>query len=441
MKNFLINITLLLSLFLTNTALASDANVVSIDLEESIHIALENNHSIKQSMERQAEAKWSLSEAKRQTGLNLKYEFSGKKVGGNRKHKDYQDDDYDRDFSHSATISIPIYSGGRLEGEQRSAQFALNSADIDLEKTRQDVKFQTTKAYYNVLLCREMIIINEEAVTILEEYLKKANAQFELGRAARSDILASTVQLANAKKNLRTAQGNYDKSMAELNNIMGLPVQTQLAIHDQLHYSKYDLNIDDCIAYALENRPDYAAANYEVKQAKAEVGVAKSDFLPQINAEANRTNAGDGMFKTDHERSWSAGIMAKWNIFDNGITNARVREKVAELHKAEDIANEISDKIKLEVHSIYIDLLAEEDNIKIISTAVSQAEEECTLAQVRYVEGIGTNLSVMNAQEKLAEARTSYYTSLFKYSTAKAALDKAMGIPVELNIPRYQKAA
>ena len=424
-------------LIFTNTAAASEAGVVSVDLEESIHIALENNHAIKQAMAKQAEAEWSLEEAKRQTGFNLQYEFSGKAVTGNRKHKDYQDNHYDRDFSHSATISIPIYSGGRLEAEQESAQFALNAVELELEKIKQEVKFQASKAYYDILLCREMIIINEEAVESLEDYLKRVNSQFELGRAAKADVLASTVQIATAKKNLRSAQGNYDKAMAALNNIMGLPVQTQLAIHDQLRYSKYDLNIDDCIEYALKNRPDCAAANYEVKQAKAEVDIVKSDFLPQITAESNRTNAGDRMFRTNHERSWSAGIVARWNIFDNGVTNSKVREKMAELHRLEDVANETSDKIKLEVHSAYIDLMAEEDNINIISSAVSQAEEDYNLAQVRYVAGIGTNLAVMDAQEKFTQARITYYTSLFKYCTTKAALDKAMGVPVELSSPRY----
>ena len=110
---------------------------------------------------------------------------------------------------------------------------------------------------------------------------------------------------------------------------------------------------------------------------------------------------------------------------------------MAELHRLEDVANETNDKIKLEVHSAYIDLMAEEDNINIISSAVSQAEEDYNLAQVRYVAGIGTNLAVMDAQEKFTQARITYYTSLFKYCTTKAALDKAMGVPVELNSPRY----
>ena len=201
MKKFLICLLFLITLM--NITEASENDVVSVDLEESIHIALENNHSIKQSIENQKAAEWSLEESKRQTGANLQYEMSAEGVGGKRKHKDYQNDDYDRNFSHSLSLSIPIYSGGKFESEQKAATFALNSAELELEMIKQDVKFKTTKAYYNILLCREMIIINEEAVNELEDYLKRAKNEFDLGHKPKADILASTVQLANTKKNLR----------------------------------------------------------------------------------------------------------------------------------------------------------------------------------------------------------------------------------------------
>ena len=83
------------------------------------------------------------------------------------------------------------------------------------------------------------------------------------------------------------------------------------------------------------------------------------------------------------------------------------------------------------MHNAFIDLQTEEDNIKIVSTAVSQAEEEFSLAQVRYIEGVGNNLAVLDAQEKLFEAKKNYHNALFNYSSAKAALDKVIGLRAE----------
>lgn len=416
---------ILLILIVINNNVEAKDEFVSVDLEESIKLALENNETIKQSKAREEEAKQKLSEARRKTGFNIEYEFRGEAIGGeHRKHYEGEHSD----FKHSATVSIPLYSGGRLENEQLAAKYAMNAAELELENTKQEIKYQASKAYYEVLLWRDMININEEAVKGLEEYLTKAQAQFELGRAAKADVLSVNVQIANAKKNLRSAQGEYYKSMAALNNVIGLPIQTQLAIHDQLKYTKYDLNIDESIEYALKNRSDVAAANYEVKQAEAIISAERSNFRPQIKAEANRTNSGEKLFTTDHERSWSAGVVASWNIFDNGVTNSKVKEKQAKLKEYESVVNELNERIKLEVHKAFIDLQTEEDNIKIVSTAVSQAEEEFSLAQVRYIEGVGNNLAVLDAQEKLFEAKKNYHNALFNYSSAKAALDKVIGL-------------
>ena len=83
---------------------------------------------------------------------------------------------------------------------------------------------------------------------------------------------------------------------------------------------------------------------------------------------------------------------------------------------------------------------AAEKNIQTTSVAVTRAEEDYKIAQVRYSAGVGTNLDVMDANEKLTTARTNYYTALYNYNTSKASLDKAMGIPVDLDVVKYTEA-
>ena len=86
------------------------------------------------------------------------------------------------------------------------------------------------------------------------------------------------------------------------------------------------------------------------------------------------------------------------------------------------------------------DLSSALQNIYTTETAVRQAEEDYAIAQVRYVEGVDTNLAVMDAQEKLVEARTNYYTAIYSANMSRAQLDRAMGIPVAIRVPRYAEA-
>ena len=213
-----------------------------------------------------------------------------------------------------------------------------------------------------------------------------------------------------------------------------------LDIRDQLKYTKYDLTQDDCTNYALDNRADGAAARYAVKVAEAGVDTAKAGYQPTVNAVASKTIAGDREFRKNQAESWKAGLQASWDVFDNGLTQASVNSANMALAKAKEAAAQTDDQIRLDVRTAYLGLQAAEKNIQTTSVAVTRAEEDYKIAQVRYSAGVGTNLDVMDANEKLTTARTNYYTALYNYNTSKASLDKAMGIPVDLDVVKYTEA-
>ena len=153
-----------------------------------------------------------------------------------------------------------------------------------------------------------------------------------------------------------------------------------------------------------------------------------------------RSLTGDDPFDEDITGQWTAGFTANWNLFDNGVTHASVEQAKASLRSSEESAAATKEDIQLNVRQQFLSLQAAEKNIQTTSKAVEQAEEDYKIAQVRYSAGVDTNLSVMDAQEKLTSARTNYYTALYNYNTSKAALDKAMGIPIDIDVPRYVSA-
>lgn len=340
------------------------------------------------------------------------------------------------DFTNSLTLSIPIYQGGRLKNQRRQTKYALDSAELNLEDTKQEIKLQTTQAYYEILRCRDMMKVREEEVNAFQEHLNKSMIRYREGIVAKSDILASTVSLADAKQNYVTARGEYEKSMANLNNIIGLPTETPISISDEMNYTTYEPTEESCVEYALENRPDYFSAQYSIKQAEAAIKIAESGRKPQVDASISKTAEGDRIFKAD-SRNWQAMLNLQWNIFDNGITSASVNEMRARLRKTQSIATQLADSIHLEVHNAYIDLRTAEENISTTQIAVARAEEDYHLAQIRYTEGVGINLEVIDAQEKLTQARTNYFSALYSYYLAKAELEKAMGVPIDMDVPNY----
>ena len=422
----------LLTLGAAPTAFAYDT--VDLGLEDAIQMAFETNRSLKQSIANVDAARWNLSTARRQQGPTLVWQGTANRIGGDT-YKAQKYDDYL--YGNELQSGYSLDTTGKLKHNRRSAGYGLNAADLTLENTKQAVKLQTTQAYYQLLEYRNLIEVNQEAVDTLQEHLNNVNAQYRVGTVAKSDVLASEVQLANSQQSLVNAQNNYDVAMATLNNIIGLPSDTLLNVKDSLQYTPYDLNLDDCTVYALDNRPDGIVADYEVEQAKESVEMAKAGYRPDVSAALTKTIAGDNEFDHDRAEQWTAGFTASWNIFDNGVTQSSIETAKAALRAKEEAAAASKEQIQLDVRQQYLSLLAAEKNIHTTSKAVEQAEEDYKIAQVRYSAGVDTNLAVMDAQEKLTSARTNYYTALYNYNTSKAALDKAMGIPVDIDVPRY----
>ena len=425
----------LVSMNLAATALAAEGRTLALD--ESVELALANNRTIKSSVTDVDAANWAYHEARRNGGPQLKLTTQGNRVGG----RAYEHYGHNYAFRSGAEIGFPLYTGGRIENMIDAARYGINGADLTLENTKQAVRYQTTSQYFRVLECRNLLKVNQMSIDNLQQHLKNVDAQYNAGTVARSDVLASQVALANAEQALVRAKNNYDVAMATLNNIIGLPTGMELNLVDELGYAKYDLTLEGCTDYAHVHRADGMAADYAVRQANSVLEATKAGARPQVNAVAARTIGGYELFSnnTDSADTWSIGVQASWTAFDNNVTAAQVEQKRAAVHKLQQAAEAAYEQIDLDVRTAYLSLLAAEKNIRTTSVAVERATEDYKIAQVRYSAGVGTNLDVTDADEKLVTAQTNYYDALYNYNVSKAALDKAMGLPIDLDAVSYSE--
>ena len=309
----------IVAILLSNTALAAEG--MTLTLDEAINLALENNRLIEQSKEDRTEARWNLSAARRRSGLTFSWSSSLNRIGGRyyrQSGRRTQHDDmlaakkegypvnmslypsYENENYNSANISLPLYTGGRLENQREAARYNLNAADLTLENSRQTVKYRAANAYYQVLQQKSLVGVQEQAVELLEEHLRNVSIQYEVGTVAKSDVLATSVQLANSQQALTSAQGNYQTAVAQLNNIIGLPIDTEIAASSEINFVRYDMTEADCLEYALNHRPDGIAASYAVKQAQAQTAASKSGYRPQVNAVVQGSMSGENVFGTNH---------------------------------------------------------------------------------------------------------------------------------------------
>ncbi|MBR5909847.1 MAG: TolC family protein, partial [Schwartzia sp.] len=241
-------------------------------------------------------------------------------------------------------------------------------------------------------------------------------------------------------QSLVSAEGSLEAARYTLTRVVGLPQDTPLEPTDVFTYTPFPKTLPECEEYALAHRPDGKAADCRVKQYEAAKNAQKADWQPSINAIADKNVSSNYSFSKDRSDRWEVGLELSWNVFDNGVTSAKVNAAKEQENEARAEAENLWNDILLETRTAYAQMKAAEKNIRDTARAVQQAEESLKMVTARYDEGMDILLSVTKAQEKLNEARSNHLTALYEYNLGKATLEKAIGVPVALDVPRYMEA-
>ena len=331
--------------------------------------------------------------------------------------------------SNGLTASLPIFTGGKLSGTIKQAKANYQYNEVGVQRTYNEMRSTVTDGYFNMLQADNIQKLSAESVTRLEDHLKNVQAQYDVGVVAKVDVLRSQVELANAKQTLIQAENSYQVAEANMNKIVGLPMDTNLKLDNLLVYNAYDKNMDDCLAYAAEHRPELMQAKYNVDAAKGALMVARSGHMPQVAASASQSWS-DSNWPGDEKGNWGVGVNVSMNVFDTGVTLSKIHGAEADLKKAEETYRNTVDSVNLDVRSNYLGLREAEKRISTTKLAVEQADEDYRIAQLRYMSGVGTNTDVLDAQVALTQAKTNYTKALYDYNTSKTALETSIGVPM-----------
>lgn len=421
------------------------AATLELDLEETIQRALLTNPSVKIAEYNRKAAKADYSAAKGARGISISLNHSTGRGGYAEAQSRFNtamgtwisDKQIGNSHSNSITASLPIFTGGELQGQIGQSKANYRSMLSAEEQAYNEMKETATTGYFNMLNATNMKALRQESVDRLQAHLDNVIAQYNVGIVARADVLRSEVELANAQQNYITASNEYDVAEATLNNIIGTPLGTTLLLKDRLQYEPYENDMAYCLAYSEQHRPELKQAEYGVDAAEAALVVARSGHMPKVYANASNNWGGNGSdWPGDDDENWSVGVTASMNVFDSGVTWSKIHAAQENLAKAKESQRQIKDNVELEVRTDYLNLREAEKRITTAQVAVASAEEDYHIAVVRYQAGVGTNIDVMDAQEALTQAKTNYYQALYNYNTSKAALNTSMGVGVPVPEPR-----
>ena len=333
-------------------------------------------------------------------------------------------------YSNSVTASWLLWSGNKVESQVSQAKLALDASQWGIAKTRQQLKYDATDAYFKFMAARDAVKLSQESVGRLERYLQDVKLQFDVGVVAKVDVLRSEVELAKARQTLIEWQNAYALAMANLNNIVGLPLTTELSIRGDMAYTIFEQELAACEDAALRQRPEISQSTDAVKIAQEGVTIAKSGYLPTVSA-VYQAGWYDNTFAGGNNYNWKIYLTTSFTFLDSGLTAGKVKQAVEGFNKAKEQLIQTVDGVRLDVRSTYLSLKSFEQSIQTSSAAVGLAEEDYKIKVIRYQAGVGTNLDVLDAQVALTTAQNNYLQAMYSYNNYRAKLDKSMGVPVK----------
>lgn len=423
-----------LTMALSQSAFAGET--VQLNLDDAMQRAFQTNPTVSIAGYELDSARANYNAARQSRGISISASHQTQRSG----YDDYREvklagvqsywtKNIGNNHSNALTASLPIFTGGKLSGQIEQAKANYKYNEVGVQRTYNEMRSTVTNGYFNMLQADNLQKLNAESVTRLEDHLKNVQAQYDVGVVAKVDVLRSQVELANAQQTLIQAENSYQIAEANLNKIVGLPMDTTLQLDNILVYNAYDKTMDDCLAYAAEHRPELMQAKYNVDAAKGALKVARSGHMPQVSASASQAWSSDN-WPGDDNGNWGVGVNVSLNVFDTGVTLSKIHGAEADLKKAEETYRDTVDSVNLDVRSNYLGLREAEKRINTTKLAVDQADEDYRIAQLRYMSGVGTNTDVLDAQVALTQAKTNYTQALYDYNTSKTNLETSIGVPM-----------
>ena len=331
------------------------------------------------------------------------------------------------------SATYPVYTGNELELYAESALYGALAADKDFENGKADMALAARSAYWILYKAQQVKLVIDENVTQVQSHLTDVTNMVNAGVMLRDEQLKAQVQLSNTRFAQADAANNVKLAMMQLNNIIGLPLDTALVLITPLAQRDATLKTLEEYKSSANNRPDLNAARMKVESARAGYGASKGGFLPTVSL------FGDFLYANPNQRylpnqerwdsTWDIGIMVSYDLFDWGTTRSQVAQANARRSQADLSYEQALDAVELEVNQSYLALLQARERIAIANGGVEQAEESARITKNRFHNGHATNTDVLDAELALLQSKLNYTVATADYEIALARMQRSAGAP------------
>jgi outer membrane protein len=343
-------------------------------------------------------------------------------------------------YNGDVSLTYTLFDGFNREASLGSAKGVETQAQNSYERTRQSIAYSVMSTYLEVLQYEQQVKVLQDNLTNEKKQLDRITEQNRLGAVAIGDVYRQQSLVATAEYNLISGQNAYDKSKADLLNLLALDVNQEYVIADptiaaQIKQVETDPPVDSLGSFnvlfknALQSRPDYAVNQEQVNIADLGITEAWSAYYPTLSLQGIlSTNAQDWPLASSWgNRKTQVYATASWQLPEifgsvQRIQTAEIAKKTAVLQMQQS-ARDISVALK----KALLDLDAARKQYVASQKSEKASEQDRKTAEAKYNLGSGTLLDLQVANATYLTAQLTTLSNAYNYFTLKKNLDLVIG--------------
>jgi outer membrane protein TolC len=308
----------------------------------------------------------------------------------------------------------------------RAATASVRAAGFTFNSARETVTLAVAASYLLVISAESRVEAATAELNTAAALYQLAEDRESAGLTPNVDTLRARVELQVRRQNLIEANNNLAKQRITLLRVLGLPVHQPIKLVSRVPYKPLaKVSEEEALQRALATRPDYLAAEQQVKAAELRKKAAEAERLPTFGVSGDYGVLGthpDNVFPT-----WTVNAGVKIPIFEGGRIEADIRQAESVLQQRKAQREDMRGRIEQDVADAILDVGAAGEQVEVARATLDYAQQTLTQSQDRFSSGVTNNIEVIQAQEALATANQQYIGSLYAHNIAKVLLARAIG--------------
>jgi outer membrane protein TolC len=295
-----------------------------------------------------------------------------------------------------------------------------------------DVVANVSKAFYDVLLSKQQILLLDSDIVLLQRSLKDAYNQYQGGLVDKTDYQRATISLNNTKALKKTAEEQLKSKSALLKLFMSYPPDSTLdLVYNREQMEQEVTTLDTLQSVDFNNRIEYQQLLTQKRLQEANLKYYKWGFLPSVSAfGAYNLNYFNDRFSKLYSNNYPnsyAGLSLSFPIFQGTRRTQEVRIAQLQLERLEYNFTSAKDSISTEYIQALSSYKANLSNYFEQKENLELARQVYDVIRLQYRAGIKTYLEVITANNDLFGAQINYTNALYQVLSNKIDVERALG--------------